>query len=145
MPKSLTPKQARFVDEYLVDLNATAAAKRAGYSKKTAGSIGQENLKKPEIAKAIEERRRERGERVKLSQEYVIKDLMEIVERCMDKEAFNPKGALRALELLGKHLGMFRERVEMGVSLTPADILAAVRRNRERDERRADDGKAAKD
>lgn len=113
MPKSLTPKQSRFVDEYLVDLNATAAARRAGYSKKTACSIGQENLRKPEIVKAIEERRRERAERVKLSQEDVIRDLKEIVERCMDREKFDPRGATRALELLGKHLGMFKERVEV--------------------------------
>ncbi len=49
----LSPKQARFVDEYLVDLNATKAAERAGYSAKTAYSIGQENLRKPEIQAKI--------------------------------------------------------------------------------------------
>ena len=49
MAKKLTPKQQRFIDEYLVDLNATQAAIRAGYSAKTAYSIGIENLKKPEI------------------------------------------------------------------------------------------------
>ncbi len=46
---SLTPKQQLFVAEYLVDLNATQAAVRAGYSKKTAYSVGHENLKKPEV------------------------------------------------------------------------------------------------
>ena len=45
----LSPKQERFVQEYLVDLNATQAAIRAGYSRKTAYSIGEENLKKPDI------------------------------------------------------------------------------------------------
>lgn len=49
----LTPKQERFVAEYLVDLNATQAAIRAGYSAKTAKSIGQENLTKPDVAAAI--------------------------------------------------------------------------------------------
>ena len=52
-PKTLTPKQRRFIEEYLIDLNATQAAIRAGYSEKTAYSIGQENLRKPVIAEAI--------------------------------------------------------------------------------------------
>ena len=52
---NLTPKQQRFVEEYLIDLNATQAAIRAGYSEKTAYSVGHENLKKPEIQKAIQE------------------------------------------------------------------------------------------
>ncbi len=51
---NLTAKQQRFVDEYLIDLNATQAAIRAGYSPKSAYSIGQENLKKPEIQEAIQ-------------------------------------------------------------------------------------------
>lgn len=51
---ALTAKQQRFVEEYLVDLNATQAAVRAGYSKKTAGAIGGENLEKPEIQEAIQ-------------------------------------------------------------------------------------------
>lgn len=50
----MTPKQAAFVREYLIDLNATAAAKRAGYSVKTAHVIGAENLTKPEIAAAVQ-------------------------------------------------------------------------------------------
>jgi phage terminase small subunit len=58
----LTPKQRAFIDEYLVDLNATQAAIRAGYSPDTAGSIGHENLKKPEIAAAIAERKAKRSE-----------------------------------------------------------------------------------
>lgn len=49
----MTPKQARFVAEYLIDLNATQAAIRAGYSARTAASIGEENLRKPEIAEAV--------------------------------------------------------------------------------------------
>ena len=58
----LTEKQARFVAEYLVDLNATEAAKRAGYSEKTAYSIGFENLRKPEIQEAVQEKVGEQAE-----------------------------------------------------------------------------------
>jgi phage terminase small subunit len=68
----LTPKQQRFVDEYLIDLNATQAAIRAGYSKATAGSIGDENLKKPEIAAAIAERMRARAQRTEITQDMVL-------------------------------------------------------------------------
>ena len=49
----LTSKQSRFIDEYLIDLNATAAAIRAGYSENTAATIAHENLRKPKIAEAI--------------------------------------------------------------------------------------------
>jgi len=62
---NLTPKQELFVNEYLVDLNATQAAIRAGYSKKTAKQIATENLSKPAIARAIAEANQERMERVK--------------------------------------------------------------------------------
>ncbi|WP_259343218.1 terminase small subunit [Bordetella avium] len=52
---ALIAKQRRFMEEYLVDLNATQAAIRAGYSKKTARQIGEENLSQPDIAKAVQE------------------------------------------------------------------------------------------
>lgn len=70
----MTPKQQRFVEEYLVDLNATQAAIRAGYSAKTAGQIGDENLKKPEIKEAIQARRKELSEKVEITQERVLKE-----------------------------------------------------------------------
>lgn len=75
---ALTPKQSRFVDEYLVDLNATQAAVRAGYSAKTAGQIGDENLKKPQIAKALSDRMKQREQRTQVDADYVIKRLQEI-------------------------------------------------------------------
>ncbi len=59
---SLTPKQARFVEEYLIDLNATAAAKRAGYSERTAYAQGQRLLKNVEIAAAIQKAQKARSE-----------------------------------------------------------------------------------
>ncbi|OJT01223.1 terminase small subunit [Marinobacter nauticus] len=74
----LTPKQQRFVDEYLVDLNATQAAIRAGYSEKTARQTGAQNLSKPVIADAIQERIGERSEKVGVDAQYVLKRLHEI-------------------------------------------------------------------
>lgn len=71
----LTPKQERFVQEYLVDLNATAAARRAGYSKKTANRIASENLSKPDIQEAIHRAKRARQERTELTQDMVLQEL----------------------------------------------------------------------
>lgn len=74
----LTPKQQRFVEEYLVDLNATQAATRAGYSAKTAYSIGDENLKKPEIAEAIKRAMDARSERTEITADRVLNELAKI-------------------------------------------------------------------
>jgi phage terminase small subunit len=69
----LTPKQQRFVDEYLIDLNATQSAIRAGYSPKSAGRFAQELLIKTHIAQAIEQAKAERSERTKITQDDVLK------------------------------------------------------------------------
>lgn len=74
----LNPKQQRFVDEYLVDLNATQAAIRAGYSVDTAGSIGHENLKKPEIQLAITEARKLQQERTGITADKVLLEIASI-------------------------------------------------------------------
>lgn len=74
----MTPKQAAFIREYLIDLNATQAAIRAGYSEATAYSIGQENLNKPEIAAAINEAQADRAERTQINADYVLNRLVEI-------------------------------------------------------------------
>ena len=71
----LTDKQQRFVDEYLVDLNATKAAIRAGYSPGTAGAIGHENLKKPEIVTAIADARAEMQKRTHITADRVVMEL----------------------------------------------------------------------
>lgn len=127
----MTPKQARFVVEYLVDGNATQAAIRAGYSERTAGKIGGENLQKPEIKAAIAAAESERLERVKLSADYVLSSLQVVAERCLQRVPvmvrrgremvqaqddrgrhvwrFDSAGANRALELLGSHLKLFKE------------------------------------
>lgn len=71
----LTDKQRRFVEEYLVDLNATQAAIRAGYSRDTAGSIGSENLKKPEIAAAVAKAQEARAQRTEVTADRVLQEL----------------------------------------------------------------------
>lgn len=70
--KTLTPKQEMFCREYLVDLNASQAAIRAGYSQKTASRMGSENLSKPDIAKRIIELKTARNERVEINADYVL-------------------------------------------------------------------------
>ena len=69
---ALTAKQQRFVDEYLVDLNATQAAIRAGYSQKTARQVGAENLTKPVIADAVAKAQASRSERVQIDADWVL-------------------------------------------------------------------------
>lgn len=75
MAGKLTRKQKRFVDEYLLDLNASQAAIRTGYSKKTAGAIGFELLKKPEISEAIETAMANRSERTKIDADWLLSRL----------------------------------------------------------------------
>lgn len=135
MADKLTPKQQRFVEEYLVDLNATQAAIRAGYSVRNADKIAFQLLGKTRVAEAIAAAKAERSARVAVSADYVLNNLVEIVERSMqrapvvnmkgeqvvDEEGrsvwrFDGKTATKALELLGKHLGMYKDRVESDVS-----------------------------
>ena len=106
---ALTAKQALFVKEYLVDLNATGAAVRAGYSEKTATIIGHENLRKPNIAEAIETAQKRRAEKVHITAEWVLNKYIGIIERC---EQTDPQTARGALDSVGKHLGMFKDKVE---------------------------------
>ena len=122
---SLTDKQEAFCLEYLIDLNATQAAIRAGYSKDTAQQIGSENLSKPLIAEKIAELKKDRSDRVQIDADYVLSGLKEVAERCMQhievkdndgkgtgEYKFEYSGANRAYELLGKHLKMFTDKVE---------------------------------
>jgi phage terminase small subunit len=71
---ALTAKAMRFGEEYIIDLNATQAAIRAGYSEKTAYSIGQENLKKPEIQEYIQKLMEERSKRTEITADLVLKE-----------------------------------------------------------------------
>ena len=76
----MTPRQQRFVEEYLIDLNATQAAIRAGYSAKNADKIGSELLGKTRVAAAVAEAKAERTERVKLDSDAVLERLVRISE-----------------------------------------------------------------
>lgn len=77
MPRNpLTPRQEAFVAEYLLDLNATQAAIRAGYSPKRADATGYENLRKPEIAAAIAAAQAERAERVEVTADQILRELL---------------------------------------------------------------------
>lgn len=78
MASGLTEKQKRFADEYLIDLNATQAAIRAGYSKKTAGQIGEQNLKKLQIQGYIQSGREKLQNKLEITQEKVLSELAKI-------------------------------------------------------------------
>jgi phage terminase small subunit len=114
----LTDKQEMFCKEYIIDLNATQAAIRAKYSEKTAGVIGLENLGKPLIQARLSELMKERSERVQIDADWVLRQAVKVHERCMQQEPvivngeptgdfkFEPAGANKALELVGKHINV---------------------------------------
>lgn len=144
----MTKKQKRFIEEYLIDLNATQAAIRAGYSPDTAKSIGSENLTKPDLQARIAKAMAERSRRTGVNADRVVMELAKIAFvnasdvidadtatlksdaapedtaaiQSVKVKTFGEDGLereikmadkLRALELLGKHLGMFKEKVEL--------------------------------
>ena len=89
----LTDKQRKFVSEYLVDLNATQAAIRAGFSEKTAGSMAQKLVAKSHIQEAIEAAQAQREKRTLVTVDYVVSSLREVAERCLQKSPVtNAKG-----------------------------------------------------
>ena len=127
---ALTAKQQRFCEEYLIDLNATQAAIRAGYSEKTAEQQGSRLLSNAKVAAAIAEAQSDRSERTEITQDYVLESILTAMERCKQSEAvtdrqgkpvlvetpsgkltpaytFNAMGVFKGAEMLGKHLGMF--------------------------------------
>ena len=116
----LNEKQKQFCEEYIIDLNGTQAAIRAGYSKKTARAIANELLTKLDIREYICELKNKRSERVKYSQDELMRDILEVKNRCMqanpvlDKEGnetgiwkFDSNGANKALDMLAKHVGFY--------------------------------------
>lgn len=108
----LTPKQERFVGEYLIDYNATQAAVRAGYSEKTAHAIGYQNLQKPAIQQAIKAALQRENDRLLISGEKILEGLMDIAFAEGEDSGVKPAERMRALELLGKHLGLFMQKGE---------------------------------
>lgn len=149
----LNEKQQRFVYEYLIDLNATQAAIRAGYSVKSARDIGCENLTKPNIQQAIAEQMAERSKRTGVNQDRVVLELAKLafvkmtdivdsygrikdtateddlacIESMKYKSSESDTGSseerevkvaskLKALELLGKHLGMWNDKLDVNIT-----------------------------
>lgn len=151
----LTPKQQVFVDEYLVDLNATQAAIRAGYSAKNADKIGPQLLGKSRVAAAIKQALAERSRRTGINQDRVLRELAKVGfinasdvinmnEATVRSDANREDTAaiasvkvktipteagdiverevkvydkLKALELIGKHLGMFTDKLNVNAEM----------------------------
>lgn len=137
----LTKKQEMFVEEYIIDLNATQAAIRAGYSKKTAGQIGEQNLKKLEIQQAINKKLAEKKEKLIMKQDEILERLTQQGRReatdyqvvITEKPVTNEKGdvvaieklpeivevptqnkdVIKALETLGKYYVMWTDKQEV--------------------------------
>ena len=105
----LTPKQAAFVTEYLVDKNATQAAKRAGYSEKCAKQQGTENLAKPAIREAIADKLGQVNKKALITAEEVIQGLTDIATG----EDVSPGVRVRAYDLLGKYHQLFLDRIKV--------------------------------
>jgi hypothetical protein len=125
----LTPKRQRFVLEYMVDLNATQADLRAGYAKSGARTEGARLLANADVQTAIAERTTALAEKAEVSPEWVLTQLRNVV----DNPAARDADRIRASELIGKHLGMFTERVHHTASFVrpelaaiPADQLARL-------------------
>ena len=148
----MTKKQKRFCEEYLIDLNATQAAIRAGYSPDTAKAIGCENLTKPDICAHIDRAMAERSRRTGVNADRVVQELAKIAfvnatdvidpKTATVKEDALPEDTaaiqsvkvktfgedglereikmadkLKALEMLGRHLGMFKNKLELSGGL----------------------------
>jgi phage terminase small subunit len=107
----LTDKQKMFCKEYMIDLNATQACIRAGYSKKTAKVIGSQNLSKLNIQEEITKLMKKREDKVELTAEKVLKDIERVREKAEDSDQYNV--SLKASELQGKHLAMFTEKQQI--------------------------------
>lgn len=140
----MTAKQRRFCDEYLIDLNATQAAIRAGYSEKNARNIASENLAKPNIRAYIDERMAEKESELIADQDEVLKYLTAVMRgetqsevvvvegtgngaseaRTMQK-APDEKERLKAAELLGKRYGLYTDRVEQEVD---TELIISIKR-----------------
>ena len=164
--RKMTPKQARFVSEYLIDLNATAAAKRAGYKNP---EIGRQIITKNNVAAAIAAAMNKREVRTEITAERVIKELADIAFLRSD-EVFTIDGdhvtvkdtaemsdaarralisasqtvtaaggtitvklcdKIKALELLGRHLGMFTDKIRLEGELTVSGILEELVKRKE--------------
>lgn len=113
----LNERQKRFCEEYIVDLNATQAAIRAGYSEKTAASTAARLLRNVKVQKYIAQLQAERGQRLQVTQDDVIREICDIALLPLDDDnvlsgIVKVKDKVKALELLGRHFGAFVDKVE---------------------------------
>lgn len=137
-----------FCQEYVVDYNGTQAAIRAGYKEKSARVTASKLLTDANILARVYELQKEQLDRLAISQDYVVLQLLETYKCCREPSPvmrydpstgemeetgtyqFDSKGALRALELLGKHLGMFNDKLHVSGSLNTgqlSNVLAQLR------------------
>lgn len=133
---ALTAKQQAFINEYLVDLNSTASAIRAGYSPKTAESIGWENLRKPQIKNAIDEIMQSKQNKLVATQDEVLEYLTSVLRGDIDEECVvvegegqgmsiariktkqvSPRDRNKAAELLAKRYGLLTDNVNLSGSV----------------------------
>jgi len=123
----LTPKQALFVKEYLVDMNGTQAAIRAGYSERTANEQASRLLANASIREAVAENSKARAAKVDITAEYVLQTIKNTIERCAQAEPvldrdgaptgeykFDSAAVLKGTEQLGKYLKLFTDKVSIG-------------------------------
>lgn len=115
----LTPKQTAFVEEYLKDLNATQAAIRAGYSEKTAGQIGEQNLKKLEVKKAIDLALQERSKRTKIDADWLLTRLAEEADADIADLYDEATGALKPVHKWPK---IFRQGLVAGMDVNQLSV-----------------------
>lgn len=107
----LTPKQALFCKEYLIDMNATQAAIRSGYSQRTAQQMGSENLSKPVIQENLSKLVKLRMDELDLTIEGVLQDIIDTRKSATDDDKHSDR--LKANEMLGKYLKMWTDKVEV--------------------------------
>ncbi len=122
---ALTPKQEMFCREYIIDLNGTQAAIRAGYSEKTANEQSAQLLAKLSIKEYVQSLMDQRVQRVNIDADYVINGIKDLTERCIQAQPvvidgqptgeykFEANAALKGYELLGKHLKLFTDKTEI--------------------------------
>lgn len=129
---ALTDKQSRFVDEYMIDMNAAAAYLRAGYecNEATARANASRLLTNANVVAEIDKRQQKLQEDAGISAKWVLENLKYVAERCMapepmvDKEGnivewrFDSSGANKALESIGRHLGMFNDKLKVDATVT---------------------------
>jgi hypothetical protein len=116
----LTDKQEMFCREYVIDSNSAAAARRAGYSEKTANRLGSRLLSNVDIQRRISELQDQRAKRTQVDADFVVERLRAIADQWQK----NPSAATRALELLGRHLDIFeRDSRQQQTAVIPIQVI----------------------